>query len=296
MFRISDSNSEATASLCERLEGIPLAIELAAAWSAMLTPSQLLERHAQHFDLLVTDRPDIPPRHQSLRTAVESSYRALDLNLQSVFAMLSVFQGGWTVDAAECVCDDRNALSHLAMLRRCSLVVTREVDGEIRFRMLETLRTFARAQLTNEAIEAARNRHAEYFTDLAERAAAQLTGPDQIDWIRRIQTEYDNMRAALNWTAQAQGNRERAARLGAALSRFWDVRRQSIEAKDWIRRAPGAVEGIETPLQARVLESTGHLAANLYELETAKSMMERKHSLCIGSWETTLELPDACVH
>ncbi|MCW3051030.1 MAG: putative ATPase [Chthonomonadales bacterium] len=278
-FRLTEANREAMATLCEHLEGIPLALELAAAWCAVLSPSQILERYTQDFAILMSNRPDIPLRHQSLRVVIESSVQALEPALRELFVKLSVFQGGWTLAAAEEVCDDREALSNLAALKRCSLIVAEEKDGEMRFRMLETLRTFARNQLDAEAMEMLRNRHAEFFTALAERAASHMYGPDQIEWLARLQADYENLRAALDWTAQGEANREHALRLGIALTRFWNVRRFHKEATTWIAQAPLRSEGATPLLQARALEMAGFLTSNIEGPGRSRAMLQRSIDL-----------------
>src|SRR5262249_39660298 len=141
-FQVTNQNAAAVAALCHGLEGIPLAIELAAARALVLTPAQMLRQLAHRFDFLVSRRRDGVERHQTLRAAMDWSCRLLAPEMQRLFAGLSVFRGGWTVEAAETVCEEPLALDYLAQLQECSLVSATENGEEMRFRMLETLREF----------------------------------------------------------------------------------------------------------------------------------------------------------
>lgn len=278
-FRLTEANREATATLCEHLEGMPLALELAAAWCAVLSPAQILERYNQDFAILTSSRPDIPRRHQSLSVVIESSVQALPPALRELFLRLSVFQGGWTLVAAEAICEDREALPHLAALRRCSLILAEEREEVMRFRMLETLRAYARQQLDPEAMAILRTRHARFFTEMAEQAAAHLNGPDQIEWLARIQADYENLRAALAWTLQEPSLQELTLRLCIALTSFWNVRRFHAEARAWIDHAPDWSRGAPPHLQALALERAGFLAANVDKSAHAREMLYRAVAL-----------------
>ncbi|MES2459243.1 MAG: BTAD domain-containing putative transcriptional regulator, partial [Armatimonadota bacterium] len=189
-FQLSSRNADSIANLCSKLEGVPLAIELAAAWSQTLTPSQMRERLDQRFDLLVTRRRDALGRHRSLRAAVEWGWDLLAPEARDFFAQLSVFRGGWTLEAAEAVTGRPDALMLLTLLRDHSFVLTEEEQediGQMRFRMLETLREFADEQVASVADQSTLDvRHYEYFLQLAEQAEPQLHGPEQALWLRRL--------------------------------------------------------------------------------------------------------------
>lgn len=236
-FQLTLRNAAAIAQLCQRLEGIPLAIELAAARAQVLTPVQMLERLQNRFELLVS-RGRHEARHRTLRAALDWSYQMLAPALQRFFAQLSVFRGGWTLEAAEAVCGGSLgplALDHLAELTECSLVLT-DARGEVmRFGMLETLREYAAEVLPPED-EAAR-RHAEYFLALAEVAEPKLTGPEQPLWLQRLGAEYDNLRAAFEWSQAAGGDPELGLRLAGALHLFLIVSAPLSEPLDWLLRA-----------------------------------------------------------
>ncbi len=245
-FQVTNANAPYVAELCERLEGIPLAIELAAARAQVLTPAQMLQQLARRYDFLVSRKRDAPERQRTLRSAVDWSYQLLSPELQRFWTRLSVFRGGWTLEAAEAVCGASgvmervpakraasggagargaaggnperpesntptlhhsttpsapDALDQLAQLRECSLVQTEETEEAVRFRMLETLREYAAEQLRPEEREPVRMSHADYFVRLAEEAESQLRGPEQADWLRRLDRERLNFREALSGIA-----------------------------------------------------------------------------------------------
>ena len=236
-FRVDERNARAVAAVCRRLDGIPLAIELAAARSLVLSPVQMLEKLKDRLDLLSTRQRGIPERHRTLRAAIEWSYGLLSAELQRFFARLSVFRGGWTIEAAEAVCEEPDALDFLTRLRECSLIVTEERESacEIRFRMLETLREYAASQLTVEDHAARERRYAAHFERLAEEAEPHLHGPEQTVWLERLECEQDNFRAVLAWTLDHDP--DAALRCAAALSPFWETRGHYAEGRSWLERA-----------------------------------------------------------
>lgn len=264
-FQITVRNARDVAQLCARLEGLPLALELCAAWAQTLSPAQMLAQLARRFDLLVSRRSDIAPRHRTLRAALEYSYLLLPPDLQQFFVRLSVFRGGWTPEAAQTVCleppadsdlsSSRPAPAHAAAsesqailmpvltalteLRERSLVLAEEEpEGTIRFRLLETLREFALEQQTVAVETEIRRRHAGYFLYLAETARPQLAGTQQREWLRRLETEHDNFRLALEWST-ATGSVAAGLRLGIALTPFWDTRGYAGEGQEWLSRLLG---------------------------------------------------------
>jgi predicted ATPase/DNA-binding SARP family transcriptional activator len=248
-FVLTASNAQAISELCRRLDGLPLAIELCAAWAQTLTPGQMLTMLTRRFDFLVSRRTDILPRHRSLRAAVEYSYILLPTALQQLFEGLSVFRGGWTLASAAAVCGTESAhqldlVTALTELRECSLIIAEEADvnasddhtdSAMRYRMLEALREFAAEQRTLSVDVPLRLRHAEFFLDLAEQAAKEIAGPDQAAWLNKLQSEHDNFRAVLEWSIETE-NFEMGLRLAAALSAFWEVRGFVTEGADWLAR------------------------------------------------------------
>jgi predicted ATPase/DNA-binding SARP family transcriptional activator len=288
-FQVTSQNAAAVATLCLRLEGIPLAIELAAARSQVLTPSQILAQLENRFDFLSSRRRDVSERHRTLRAAMEWSYRLLSPQLQRFFARLSVFRGGWTSAAAEGVCEEGLALDCLAQLRECSLVLVEEAGEEIRFGMLETVREYASEQLAGVERWDALVRHGEYFLALAEAAEPKLTGPEQTEWLGRLEGEHDNLRAALNWctgneedvNSRSSSIRLNALHLCGALWRFWWTRGHLAEGKEWCARALATAQGQERTLaRAKVLNGVGALAHSQGDNTAARTYYEESLAIC----------------
>lgn len=219
-FQLTRDNAAAVAALCEQLEGLPLALELAAAWASTLTPAQMLARLSQRFDLLTSRRRDLPPRHRTLRAAVEWSDRLLEPELRAFFARLSVFRGGFTLEAAESVCGEPDALTALLQLRERSLVVAEEAGSAMRYRLLETLREYGAEQVPPEERERLAASHARYFAGLAEAGGERLRGPERLRWLAALEPEQDNFRAALATCVRSR-NIETGLRIAAALAPFW---------------------------------------------------------------------------
>ena len=234
-FRVDERNASAIAAVCQRLDGIPLALELAGARSLVLSPAQMLEKLKNSFDLLATRQRGVPERHRTLRAAIAWSYGLLSKELQRFFARLSVFRGGWTIEASETVCEEIEALDYLSRLRECSLIVTEERGDQTRFRMLETLREYALDQLDEDARTAGENRYCAYFVALAEAAEPHLRGPEQAIYLEQLESEQDNFRAVLNWALE--NDADAALRLSAALATFWETRGHYAEGRGWIEQA-----------------------------------------------------------
>jgi predicted ATPase/class 3 adenylate cyclase len=259
-FQVTNANAPAVAELCDRLEGIPLAIELAAARAQVLTPQQMLQQLGNRFELLVSRRRGVAERQRTLRAAVDWSYRLLSPELQEFFKRLCVLRGGWTVAAAEAVCDDPLALDHLAQLRECSLVVTEEGCAEMRFRMLETLREYACGHIGASDLAAAEERHALYFLAYAERAEAELRGAAQSVWLARLEEDRENLRRAIAWTHQ-ESRLEEALRLGGALWYFWSIRSHFAEGRRILDETLALVQATHPALGRSVLRAHALLGA-----------------------------------
>ncbi|MES2462483.1 MAG: tetratricopeptide repeat protein [Armatimonadota bacterium] len=276
-FQVTQDNAEIVARLMVRLEGIPLAMELCAAWAQTLTPSQMLAQLSQPFDLLVSRHSEVTPRHRSLRAMLEYGWEQLPPTLQDFFRRLSVFRSGWTLEAAEVICLETvreesgsqptaQALDPLTALRERSLVTVDEAGSEMRYRMLETVREFAaeKQTLTTDR-EEIRRHHAAYFLGIAEFAHPHMTGPDQADWLNRLEREHDNFRAALGWAVEA-GEAHFGLRLAMALTSFWEGRGYLGEGQQWLARLLALenkrkdAEALE--LRANALNARGHLARN----------------------------------
>jgi predicted ATPase/class 3 adenylate cyclase/Tfp pilus assembly protein PilF len=279
-FALGGANAAAVAEICARLDGLPLAIELAAARVKLLPPAALLERLKLEYDhrqsILAGNVRDRPDRHQTLHGAIGWSYGLLRPAEQRLFAWLAVFGGGFTLDAAEAVCGgDAPVLDGVASLIDKSLLrPAEEVAGEPRFHMLETIREYALDQLraTGE-LEAAQRRLADVLVALAERAEPELTGPEQVTWLDRLEQEHDNLRAVLQWCAET-GARELSLRLGGALWRFWSTRGYLGEGLRWLDAAL-ALAPDPTPALARALNGAANLAREQGDYERAKRLHEQ---------------------
>jgi len=239
-FALTPANAPAVAAICRRLDGLPLAIELAAARIALLPPHALLARLEQRLPLLVGGARDLPERQQTLRAAIGWSYDLLHAGERALFRRLSVFAGGATLDAVEAVCHttgdlEGDALEWLAGLVDKSLLRREEgTGGEARVGMLETIRAYGRERLAaSEELEATERAHAAYYVALAEQAEPELTGPEQALWLARLEQDHDNLRTAMCWTL-ASGEAELGLRLAGALRRFWERHGHLTEGQAWL--------------------------------------------------------------
>ncbi|HYM83987.1 MAG TPA: adenylate/guanylate cyclase domain-containing protein [Candidatus Dormibacteraeota bacterium] len=261
-FRVTNENAPAVAGICARLQGMPLAIELAAARVKLLTPDAILVRLQRQLDLLASGGRDLPERQRTLRGAIAWSYDLLDEGGRRLLDRLSVFVGGCDLAMAERVCGPADEVGAdvfdgLAALADQSLLRVTEADGESRFEMLETIRSFASERLeTSGEAPLIRRRHAEAFLELAETAAPHLSGADQREWLDRLERDHDNLRAALEW-AVAQPEPEIAARLGFALWRLWQQRGYLNEARERLEMIRAAGWQLSPVVQARLLEALG---------------------------------------
>jgi predicted ATPase/class 3 adenylate cyclase len=285
-FEVTNDNARAVAEICARLDGLPLAIELAAARTKLLPPEALLRRLGNRLKLLKGGPRDLPARQQTLRGAVDWSYDLLADEEKRLFWRLSVFAGGSTLEAIEEVCDsegDLEALEVVGSLVEKSLLRSGEgEDGGPRFAMLETVREYAREKLeeSGEAQET-RRRHAEHYLALAERAEPELLGTDQGLWLRRLRTEFANLREAHAWSLEAGEEDERARlrlRLPAALWRFWGGRRFE-EGRVWLQTALERDTGGFPALRARALDGLGFILLFQHDYERAMAALEEAISI-----------------
>jgi predicted ATPase len=264
-FQLTEQNAVAVVELCARLEGIPLAIELAASRARTLTAAQMLTQMQQRrFGFLVSRKRDVAARHQTLRSAVDWSYCLLAEELREFFARLSVFRGGWTLEAAEAVCeagtpegagpDSGQALEYLEQLREWSLVQAEETEQGMRFRMLETLREYAQERLEDQRETSYwRDRHLRFYHALAERER------EQSEWLAVCETELSNIRTALSWAVEADS--ELGLGMASRMRMYWSRRGPSREGRELFQRllATPIAQG-STLARARVLEATAMLA------------------------------------
>jgi predicted ATPase/class 3 adenylate cyclase len=232
-FRLTASNAAAIREICRRLDGLPLALELAAARMRTLEPQDVARRLNHSLDLLTGGPRDLPVRQQTLRSAVAWSYELLDAEQQNLFRQIGVFAGGFTLEAVETVCCN-NALDVLEILVEHSLVKTSvELDGT-RYRLLQPVREFALERLeAGGGASEVRRRHAEYFLGLVERAEKRMQGPEQLEWLDRLEAENDNLRAALSW-AVSEGRDDIAVRIAWGMWMFWWLHGYHQEGRRWM--------------------------------------------------------------
>jgi predicted ATPase/DNA-binding XRE family transcriptional regulator len=265
-FDLQSGTAAAVAALCRRLEGLPLAIELAAARAGLLGPDALLKRLERRLPLLTGGAPDLPARQQTLRATLEWSHDLLAPVEQTLFRRLAVFAGGCTLDAVEAVCGavdlgDGGALERLQVLVDSSLVRREHTgQGEARFGMLEAVREYAEERLVDAGeLESVHTRHRDWYVAYAEQAEPALTGPDQLRWYGRFTAELGNFRAARAWSRRDAAGREAGLRLAAALSRYLWVRASGDEGRAWLGEALAEGPPEPTAARARVLTFCGQL-------------------------------------
>jgi predicted ATPase/transcriptional regulator with XRE-family HTH domain len=305
-FVVSSANAQAVAAICHRLDGLPLVIELAATRSKVFSPEALLARLDQRLPLLSSGARDLPPRQQTLRSAIAWSYDLLSAADQTLFERLGMFVGGWTLEAAEAMCVDLNrepvqvkqgpeqsqtilnanfsTLDGLISLIDQSMVqqaagATPGVSPESRFTMLETIREYALERLAEHGQkEEVRRRYAAYYLTLAEQGERGLQGPDSRLWLDRLETEHDNLRAVLAWSQTTAGAHELGLRLAAALWWFWWARGHGSEGRHWLAQALTA-QALGDPnkaslaVRAKALVAAGVLAAAM-DIQAARAPLE----------------------
>jgi predicted ATPase/transcriptional regulator with XRE-family HTH domain len=290
-FALDGDNAQAVAELVVRLDGLPLAIELAAARTSFLTPQMILERLGQRLSLLRWQAPDLPERQQRLRSAIAWSYELLPPEEQALYRHLGVFAASFSLQAAEAMAEQLavDGLEGLASLVDKNLIQVQGGDPvNVRYVLLESMREFARERLTEAGeLEEAGSTHALFYLGLAERAERELRGREQRRWFGRLEWAHENMRAALRWLLTHEEG-ERALRLATALGYFWEVRGYTAEGRRWLEealaRAPEAAPG----LRARGLSWLGFLliwsadeqdyptAALTEALELARAVQDRE--------------------
>lgn len=284
-FRITNETAQTVAEICHRLDGLPLAIELAAARIKLLPPKAMLARLENRLEFLTSSARDLPARQKTLRNAIAWSYDLLKQAEQEFFWRLAVFVGGCTFDAIEAVTEDRStlALDLLGSLLDKSLL--REVEdiiGEPRFVMLELLREFGLEQLAASGEqENIRLRHANFFLALAEQAESKLESAEQLDWINRMEQEHDNLRAALEWSKSAKEAGEICLRLAGTLGLFWEARGYFSEGRERLSDilATSIADG-RTAARARLLARAAELAYRQSDYPATLAFAEESFAIC----------------
>jgi predicted ATPase/DNA-binding XRE family transcriptional regulator len=282
-FELSEHNAHAVARVCHRLDGIPLAIELAAARTRVLSVHQIETRLVDRYRLLAWGAPNAPARHQTLLAAVDWSFTLLSEPERLVFDRLSVFRGGWWPDAAEAVCagrelqpDEVRGVLH-ALVDKSLVVSAPGPDGSERFGQLETLREYAAGRVAarrDGSVEALGARHLAYFVDVAERAGQALRGPEELAWLDRLDRDHDNLRAALGWAAARDDGLEHALRLAGGIWRFWMVRGHVVEGRRWLEDLLARPSTVPPSVRARALDAAGTLAFQNADYDCAQARLE----------------------
>ena len=268
-FSLDGDAALQVAAICRRLDGLPLAIELAAARTKVLGPAELLRRLDEDQDLLGSGPRDLPARQSTLTATIRWSIDLLDDDEQRAFARLAVFSGGFSADAAHRVCDVD--LDTLETLVDNSLVRRRDAPAATRFSMLETVRAFAEMRLAEAGEgDAVRRRQAEWLAELAEGAEAKLkTSEDAATWLDVLELEHDNLRAALGWALEG-GAVELALRVAAPASHFWEVRGHLMEGRRWLDGILDVGEAVPAELGLRAEEAAGRLAFHSGDFDAAE--------------------------
>jgi predicted ATPase/transcriptional regulator with XRE-family HTH domain len=285
-FALNAENIQAVASICSQLDGLPLAIELIAARIRFMSPQTLLERLNDKFILSADGMRGVPRRQKSLNNVIGWSYDLLSSEEQKLFAFLSVFSGGFALEAAETI------FSQAVMKKSVSDHITSLVDKSIlqqivdesdrsRFTMLVTIQRFALDRLRSAELEIeARQAHLDYFIELAERGDKEIRGPSAIEWIGQIEREHNNLRAALEWSVSHQ-DAESALRLLCALGWFWQLAGHFSEARDWLNRIR-KLSGVNShpAIYARLLNHIGRISWTQDRMEEARSLLEESQIIC----------------
>jgi predicted ATPase/class 3 adenylate cyclase len=287
-FELDDATLTPAVGICRRLDGLPLALELAAARIRVMPLPALLDRLSDatrpaRLKTLTGGARDMPARHQTLRAAIEWSYELLSTAEQALFCALATFAGGATFEAVEAVVHasaqpETDVFAGLATLLEQSLLTQREEEGKPRYLMLETIREYGLERLAaSDDAEAVNDGHARFYLNLAEEAAPKLTGPRQQEWLQRLEREQDNMRAALRWTQER--DLVSALRIASALYRFWETRGYAVEGRRWLddllAQADRRFDAIPEEVYCRALYATADLAQEQQDYDLATTLLER---------------------
>ncbi|GIK37557.1 MAG: hypothetical protein BroJett011_13900 [Chloroflexota bacterium] len=276
-FRLTRDNVPAVAAICTHLDGLPLAIELAAARVNVLAPSEILARLERGLTLLRQKAPDLPGRHQTLQAAISWSYDLLPADEQTLFRELSVFVGGWTLPAAEAVVGnfEGDILDGLSALAEKSLIqVGSHSDQGPRFTVLETIREYALAQLAaGDEWEVTRQRHAAYYLELAEQTVTEAMGARQQEWFDTLDREHDNLRAVLRWASEG-GDARLGLRITSSLWGFWWLRGHVSEGRRWLEITLAQNQAAPDDLRLFDLEGLGTLTGWQGEYEQGTTLLD----------------------
>ena len=286
-FSLTDQNASSVAQICHRLDGIPLAIELAAARARVFSAEQIASRLDDRFKLLTGGSRTALPRQQTLRALIDWSYDMLSADEQVLLRRLSVFAGGWSFETAEAICNDLDVLDLLTQLVNKSLVVVEE-GKETRYRLLETIRQYTRDKLLESGEgEKVRDKHLAYFLELVETAEPNLESFGFLLWAAKLNTDYDNIRTALEWGLT--NNIEAALRFIGALGFFWTTQGYSAEGNRWAKEVLERAKSVsgqddsitdqQINIRAKALLSLSRMAVDLGDNETVRSIASESAAL-----------------
>ena len=295
-FQVTQANTRAITEMCVRLDGLPLAIELAAARIKLLPPQALLKRLKHRLSVLTGGACNLPKRQQTLRNTIQWSYDLLSAEEQRLFRRLSVFVGGFTLQTVEALCaalddegaesvsDGVNSLIDKSLLQSSVQVGDEE---EPRLGMLETIREYALERLTASGqLEVTRKAHAASYLALAEEAESHLAGSQQVVWLERLEREHDNLRAAMQWSLEAgtgsEGSQriELALQLGSTLQRFWMIRGHLSEGQSFLERALASSESVTAAVQARALTAAARQALGQGDYQRGEALCQQSLAFC----------------
>jgi predicted ATPase/class 3 adenylate cyclase len=284
-FTLTETNAPFVVQICTSLDGIPLAIELAAARVKTIPLAQIASRLTDRFRLLTSSSTTAPPRHQTLRAALDWSYELLGMYERALLRRLAVFAGGFTLEAAEAICsapptDRPDVFELVTQLVDKSLVVLDETGAQPRYRLLETVRLYSQRLLRESGEEDdARRRHAIWYLELAERADPALQGPEQVKWLDLLDLEHDNMRAALEWSKTNHDVADLELHLAVALWHFWEIRGYWIEGRGWLEEALAKNRTGSIPHRVKALNATAYLAMHQGDFARAQPLAEEALAL-----------------
>ncbi len=284
-FALTEDNAPAVVEICIKLDGLPLAIELAAARIRLLPPQNILTQLSSRLKFLTAGARDLPARHQTLRNTIDWSYNLLETEEKVLFQRLAVFAGGCTIEAADAVSnidEDMDVLNGLESLVDKNFI-KQSVRDEPRFGMLETIREYGLERLTeHDEAKTIRKAHAQYFMELAEAAEPHMYARGQVTWVKRLETEHDNLRTALQWSIE--NDVEICLRLAGALGFFWHIHSHHLEGRDWLLKVLAQTEDSELDLdkfRAKALNKAGYLSMFLSNIRQANALLEKSVAL----WE-----------
>ena len=283
-FAMTNQNASAVAQVCRRLDGLPLAIELAVARIAALPVEQIAGRLDDRFRLLTGGSRTAVPHHQTLQALIDWSHDLLSEAERTLFCRLSVFAGGWTLESAEAVCagdglQGGEILDQITQLVAKSLVVAETQGGEARYRFLETVRQYAREKpMASSETDHVRSRHFQFFLRFAEEAEPRLRTIEQLIWLRRLELERDNVRSALDWT-RGRGDVESGLRLASAFFRFWYIKGHFNEGRGWLEDFLASADPSPTRVRARALRAAAMLARAQGDYAAARARFDESMAI-----------------